>query len=462
MLGQILKQARESSHLDLSRFAELVEVSEEQLTRVERNELDLTAAEADRCAQLFGVRLRDLLAGEATNAPMTLLLRSVWDEGRPSLDELEAYGAHRTLGEFSRCVRDVAELERLLGHDLQRLPQLSPSLEGFPAEREALDLRAKLGLGLEPVPSMRALLSERLGVQLFWSSPDDMDPRIDGASTADPRPTILVNLVGGGACWWRTRMTLAHELAHLLFDQRTRRALLSPNRPPPSAPRGGSRWQLFSGFLDMEAHADAFAACFLAPAAGVRAVVGSRDPSSEEAIGLVGARFGVGRTVAINRLQHSFVLSRELRFAMDTRSPLVYSAAGFEDDRVDEGIGLRAGVLVQLARTALERALIGRSRCREYLGRSAAEPLPFPDMPNDIKAPLLSPADVIRRYAQRYIIANSDRTLHPMAVELSGDNWRVEIMEGDIGESNLDDAGYLILNKIGCVLEDKIKQNKTQ
>ena len=50
-------------------------------------------------------------------------------------------------------------------------------------------------------------------------TPEEMDPEIDAASTVTPEPAVLVNLVGGAEQWWRTRMTLAHELCHLLLDR---------------------------------------------------------------------------------------------------------------------------------------------------------------------------------------------------------------------------------------------------
>ncbi len=140
MSKNIIAGARAASHLDVEIFASLSDIEPERLRALESGEAEPTPAEVDRCACLLGLRVRDLLAGGAEQAPMKLLLNSAYELGRPSLDELDATGAHRTLGEFLRAVRDVAELEGLLGLRFPELPKvtITPAPPGVhPAEREA-------------------------------------------------------------------------------------------------------------------------------------------------------------------------------------------------------------------------------------------------------------------------------------------------------------------------------------
>ena len=184
-------------------------------------------------------------------------------------------------------------------------------------------------------------------MRVFFTSPSHLPNQIDGASTLHPRPAILVNLVSGGRCWWRTRMTLAPELAHILFDlEGDQRTLFSPPMSDWAKARTAGRWRICERFDDIEVEADKFAACLLAPRDEVAAVAERLDPTGDLAIAAVGERFGVGKVVAINRLQVCFGLSQEERQRMVERSEdLHWETHDFDADVVDEREGLRADAL---------------------------------------------------------------------------------------------------------------------
>lgn len=427
-LGDRIAKARKYAHLDARTFARLAELDETRLTEIESGASAATLDEAQRCARVFGVRLADLPRDLAASAPMRVLLRSAFDEGRPALDALIETKAIRELGAFQQVVLDAAELE----------PALSPALpRGFSyedPEREARSLRLRLGLGMDPIPSMRRLLAS-LGVRIFFTEPDRLDRAIDGASTDWPRPAILVNLVGGGQCFWRTRMTLAHELAHLLFDMGAHRTLFSPHTPSRSLAQGTGRWRLFEGFDDIEAHADAFAACFLAPGDAVREAVGETDPTTEAAIAAVGARFGVGRTVAINRLQHTFRLSPEDRVRMETREERAAWTCAVDDVVAPEELGLRAGVLRELVATALKEGRIGAVRAREVLALPLTRSLDLPGLDAAAQTAPVSPEAAVRlRVAEALARRHPEAELAAASMRREGGGWRVGVVRGEAGD----------------------------
>lgn len=447
--------ARQSSHLDEGLFAQLLELEPARLRALEADGAEPTPSEIDRCARLFGLRVRDLLAGAVEQAPMTLLLRSAYEGGSPSLPVLQATGAQRVLGDFLRATRDMAELESLLGRPAAVLPRLvAPATASLhPAERRARSLRDHLALGIEPIPSMCALVA-RLGVRVFFTTPDELDPWIDGASTHTPRPAILVNLIGGGDLWWRTRMTLAHELSHLLFDGGVSQVLFSPRHPP--SVTGGWRWRLFDGFDDIEVQADAFAACFLAPAEGVRRCVGALAKDGEAAISAVGAHFGVGRTVAINRLQDVFNLPREVRVEMESRPARRYEGLGSED-RVLDGVGVRRGELAALAEAALAAGVIGKVRAWEALGLPLTEPWPGPGLDQALRGPPLGREAWLKARAQRHLRERHEgRALHATQVQPVGGRYQVSVVEGGVGQRETSAAGTLWLDAEGRVLADEV------
>jgi Zn-dependent peptidase ImmA (M78 family)/transcriptional regulator with XRE-family HTH domain len=397
-LAALLREARDAAALDLRQLASWAHIEAEHLEAIERGRAEPSWSELDRCARVFGLRVDDLLDGQGGQAPMTLLLRSTEEQSGASVrDDLTAESCER-LGEFQRVLRDIADLERELGRERPTLRTMKDSARPglHPGERRALAARKALGLGKGAIGSMVHLLHE-LGVAIVWSRTAARS--LDGACARSPMCGVLVVLDEGPPTPWRTRMTLAHELCHLLFD-------LGPERPvllSPSAVRGAYLQQL-------ERTARAFAAHLLAPSEGVRVVVGADDPTSETSIGRVGAHFGVGRTVAINRLQQVFSLTDDRRMQMEHRfgSKQAQSyAADFSGDHPPEPAGLRGEPLYGLLGDALRARKIPPSRARRLLGLSPADALPFDELGPELCAPTVSPGDRALRGAFTYLVEHS-------------------------------------------------------
>ena len=461
-LAETLRDAREGARLSEAMMARLLGVAASELKRMEEGKEEASPAVLDRYAQTFGLSLRRFMAGEAEQAPMALLFRSMHDTGRPGLEDLVESEAHRVLGEFLRCTRDITELREVLGErrETSLLDRLRPrpvepgSTTPHDAERLAMSVRELLGLELGPIPSMTDLVERTLGVDLLWVSPEDLDPSIDAASARAPSPAILVNLVQGAECWWRTRMTLAHEIGHLIFDRSLlggarRRGffLFSPKLPRVSGrgtrAGGASRWHLFDDFESIERRANAFAAYFLAPPSGVRHLVSRMDVMSEAAITAVCHRYGIGREAAINVLINAHGLSRDARQAMTAR-PHTRVLGAEHADRFSGVPGLRGGTLQDLTLRALAAGHIDRVQARDYLQLPLTEPLPpHPLLGKELRAPLRSVEDKVRLSAARYLLRRRGGELfHTGAVSREPDGWRVELLEGQ-GAGPFRAAGFL-------------------
>ena len=406
----------------------------------------LSAGELDQCARVFGLRIEDFLAGEAGSAPMSLLLRT-------SDDDFDIRGVLTAeidvaLGEFQRVVRDIHEAEVALGEVAPRLPTFSPT--PTPAgihegDHRASLVRSALGLGDTHIPSMVELV-RNLGIAVIWVTSEQVDTSVDGACTSWPRPGILVNLlVEGAARPWRARITLAHELGHLLFDtsRPDRQLLVSPGGRPQS-----------NGLAQMEEVARAFAACLLAPTTGVRSVVNGLDPVSEEAIAKVGATFGVGRTVAVNRLQHVFQLSSSQRAEMELRAGQIYPGE-FSGDAPPLPVGFRGQPLLGLLRRAVESGKMLPGRARRMLLLDASAPLPFGDLGALARPPLSNEALIMRR-ANEYLAER-----HPGLVALEPERdpagiWNVPVAPGFIGKpTGL--RGMLTMTDSGNLVADVVR-----
>lgn len=119
-------------------------------------------------------------------------------------------------------------------------------------ENVAISVREHWDLGLNPIPDLIDTLEAR-GLKVFTTRFDD--PRFEGmCARADHHHVVVIGRKWPGD---RQRSTLAHELGHLVLDERLAKE------------------------LDVEKAADRFAGAFLVPAGKVIEALGARRRSLE-------------------------------------------------------------------------------------------------------------------------------------------------------------------------------------
>lgn len=419
-IATILQQARETARLPIESMAHLVGLETAEVERIERGEAEPAFATLKRYATIFGTRVSRFVGGGEPISPAMLLFRSAAEHGADLGSVLGSEDLH-LLGSFLACVADVQELERVLGDPPAHVPKLQSEdladLEWPQGQEFAARAREALGLGVEPIASMTALLEERLRWSLFFVTPAELSSNLRGASTVTPSPAILVNLVKGNENWGGTRMTLAHEMCHILYDAR------AASRPYIISPRGtleGRReWAVVERFRGLERRANAFAAHFLAPSAAIRDLVGTRAPDSPEAIEAVHATFGISREVAVHRLGHEFPLSVEAQSRMLSNISLAY-AKDHPDARVEPG--LRRGKLASLVERALSASRIGGVMAHTILDIPLSEPLPGVGPGRE---PLITKEQVARSKAEIYARAHGERDCWSSEARRTEQGWEV-------------------------------------
>lgn len=433
-IASTLRQARQKTGFRPTEFPALLGLPEVRVRALEAGAAVATPLELDAYATFFGLTVDALAAGAADSSPITnMLMRAKRESGGGSVVSLSNLRGLRVLGEFARGVRihhslsdsapsDVVDVMSLVDRGRYAFGGRSAAVL---AQRAATDARAALGLTPDqPIPSMRALMRDA-GILLVFTNPDALPLDLDGCSLAAPRPAVLVNLVVSPHHWWRTRMTLAHELGHLLLDhQRGDRslAIVSPRRRLRAHKKA---WSFFDGYSEVEARANAFAAHFIAPGDAVRNVVQGADPTSNAAIDNVCQRFGVGRVTAINRLDHSFNLGESVRARMERRSASEVHGL----DHPDVVLPAEVGILSGEVRAQILEAVAGRKlspvRAREYLRLELTEPLPeHPGLDDGLRAPIRSTTAEVCRLAQRHLDARNEDRIAIEATPVSG-GWNV-------------------------------------
>lgn len=456
-----LRALREAAALTRAQMAELLDEDEATLTALEMSSSTLDLELLERCARAFGMTVERLLSTDAAKAPAPLLFRSL---NREVISELHTRRAHFALGDFLRTCGDLAELARLRARKgvprsslVERARKLIPVPDDDPAlyrqaEQLAIDVRSWLALGDGPIASMVDVIEHRLNVPIVWSTPDEVDANIDGASTIEPIPAVLVNLVGGRERWWRTRMTLAHELCHLLFDalpdaEHHRMVMFSPHRDGSRAAHGRDRSYPLPDVLErMERRANAFAAYFLAPGKAIRRLVPHSDATSEHAVTLLCQQFAIGRVTAVNQLHHVWSLSKHERARMLDRAGEQALPYEHPDAGVPSGRAPRCATLLDWVDDALAHGWIGKVRAYDYLGPELSESRAG-------QPPVLSEAAAVRLRAYAYL-GRRDLTVRWCVDEPieDGERWRAPVFELDAnGERR--DRGTVVLTRAREIIE---------
>ena len=243
-------------------------------------------------------------------------------------------------------------------------------LKGYKLAEHA---RQHLEIGLEPIPSMRELVEHRLGIPIIQV---ELPTAIAGATiSSSGRRGIVLNTTGANTNVWIRRTTLAHELAHMLFDP----------EPQLSSVRVDSYERLKRDTEDpdysqgvVEQRANAFAVEFLAPREAVKQLVPDVARVKAEAIGRVMRTFGIGRTAARYHVWNAWWRQAELPSEPSIRATPTDEQKAAEDSLLDyfpikATPEQRRGRLALLVAEAFDAGLITADTASQYLACTESE-----------------------------------------------------------------------------------------
>ena len=298
---------------------------------------------------------------------------------RPESISGETRLSPRTVLRFSEAASIIVEQSRLqdwLGKP-QEADRFEPSPNYVPPVwRQGYELaahaREQLGLGLEPIRSMRELAQDRLGIPIIQV---ELPPNIAGATVSvSGRRGILLNTSGPNTNVWIRRTTLAHELAHLLFDPDERLKSVQVDgyeEMQRNAEETGGPQD------DIKQRANAFAVEFLAPRESVRQL---SDVAAVTALTIqtVMSRFGIGRTAARNHVGNAWHGQAELPPESSIRAVPTdadRAAESFTQDffPIEGTTGRRRGRFAVLVAEAVEAGLITADTAAQHLACSERE-----------------------------------------------------------------------------------------
>ena len=323
--GNALKRRREDLGLSCRSVGRATKLPESDVRAAESSPSQLALSKLERVAFSLGLDERLLAFSKDSGGDDRLAyrLRTLLRE-RASPRTISERTA-LLFSEAASIIRVQLRLQKWLGLQVERdgfEPHGDYGSPSQPAWRIgynlAEDARNTLRLGQNPIPSMRELVEQRMGIPVIQTA---LPARIAGATimTVDEEGReargVVLNTVGENTNVWIRRATLAHELGHLLYDpdeslENVRvDSYIESQKDPESGP--------LTDFV--EQRANAFAIAFLAPNAAVRE--SAPTPVSEEAVSSVMHKFGISHTAARYHISNSHYRQYEIPSGVVNSAP---------------------------------------------------------------------------------------------------------------------------------------------
>lgn len=253
VLGKQLQQARKQSGLTQADAAKLLGVARTTLTAVEKGQRPLEASELLILAEAYGRNISDFVRGRPVIEPFAPQFRSAATVQTQAAET----AITATVTHLEELCTNYYELEQISEQPLRYNYPPVYQYGRLPTEQAAEGLamaeRHRLGLGSGPIPSLRDVLEQAVGLRIFYLPFHDYkysafyayDPQLGGCIALNQKHPKD-----------RSRMSLAHEYAHFLAHRHT----------PEVAYEGQ-----YQRLPERERFANSFAAYFLMPTSSVQA-----------------------------------------------------------------------------------------------------------------------------------------------------------------------------------------------
>ncbi len=354
-LGERLRAARSGVNLTQDAAAASLGIARTTLVAIEKGQRPVRPDELLAFSRLYGVSAGKLTSPDAVHVDLSAKFRRA--AGKEA-----SKAVTQALGLLNRLATGAVQLERLLGQELRTdYPppiRINPHIVNQQAEDAASNLRARLGVGLGPIPDLISLLELELGLRIFFRP---LPSQISGLYAYDPAIGACV-LVNASQHWRRRVQTAIHETGHFVSD-RSHADILEEGEVTLSIE---------------ERFAKRFGSAFLMPASGVRArfdqIVGLENRFDVRELILLAHQFGVATEAMCRRLEELSLLPqgtwdsiRDRGFASDLERSVVGEVI------VQPKPPLVPTRLAYLASIALDRELLSEGQLCDLLAVDRSE-----------------------------------------------------------------------------------------
>ncbi|NEQ99342.1 MAG: ImmA/IrrE family metallo-endopeptidase [Cyanothece sp. SIO2G6] len=217
-LGQQLQQARKKAGLTQADAAKLIDAARTTLVAIEKGERRLKPTELIKLARAYRCAVSDFVHSAPAVEPLTVQFRMAYQKDSQSSNDIDA-----TVERFETFCRYYRELEQIMNAPLPRNDPPEYNVKGMPIDEMAKSLAAKerqrLGLGDGPIPRLRDVLEQSVGLRIFYLAMPSTKHSYSGlySYSEELGGCIAINVNHPEE---RRRWSLAHEYLHFLAHRR--------------------------------------------------------------------------------------------------------------------------------------------------------------------------------------------------------------------------------------------------
>jgi Zn-dependent peptidase ImmA (M78 family)/DNA-binding XRE family transcriptional regulator len=249
-LGKKLQQARIKRGMTQEDAAKVIDVARTTIIAIEKGERRIKAGELIKLAQAYGHQVNDFVRPAPKIEPFQVQFRGSYTRTGEDATAIATY-----IDELERLCHNYLELEQITGSPLMRKYPLEYEIAGLrmaqAAESVAIEERNRLGLGDGPIPILRDILEQDVGLRIFYLPLHPSEFSAIYLYTEQLGGCIAINSLHPEE---RRRWSLAHDYAHFLVHR---------YKPTVFIEEGYQR------LPESERFADSFALYFLMPTAGL-------------------------------------------------------------------------------------------------------------------------------------------------------------------------------------------------
>ncbi|NER23090.1 MAG: ImmA/IrrE family metallo-endopeptidase [Symploca sp. SIO1C2] len=210
-LGELLQQARNKCGMTQADAAKVINAARTTMVAIEKGERRLKPTELIKLARAYGQAVSDFVQQRPVVQPFQVQFRAAYRRNEAQEQQIEP-----VILRLEELCQNYLELEEIMDAPLPRNYPQDNDVTGMPieaaAESIAIAERHRLGLGDGPIPLLRDILEQSVGLRIFYLK---MPSKYSGVYSYNEQlgGCIAINADHPEE---RRRWSLAHEYLHFL------------------------------------------------------------------------------------------------------------------------------------------------------------------------------------------------------------------------------------------------------
>lgn len=214
-LGELLQQARNKCGMTQEAAAKVINAARTTMVAIEKGERRLKPTELIKLARAYGRAVSDFVQPSPLVQPFEVQFRAAYRRNEAEQAQIEP-----VILRLEELCRHYLELEKIMEAPLPQNYPREYEVSGMPieaaAESIAIAERQRLGLGDGPIPLLRDILEQTVGLRIFYL---EMPSKYSGLYSYDQQLGGCI-AINANHPEERRRWSLAHEYLHFLAHRR--------------------------------------------------------------------------------------------------------------------------------------------------------------------------------------------------------------------------------------------------